>query len=148
MRVFISTHMLLLKFSTIHGTNMVRDDQLRARSCYVSTVKSTNSSQRHEALSVTKAQPPPQAGAERHEDSREEPVTQQAKPVEDPKLVCLYDDLPNRYVQIGTALWPDLHSAFIDFLHLNSVVFAWSYNNMPGISPYIISLQLSINPIV
>ncbi|CAL2266281.1 unnamed protein product [Prunus armeniaca] len=116
MRVFISTHMLSLKFPAIHGMGRVRSDQLVPRSCYTSAVKSTNPHQRRESLSVTKAQPPHWAGIKRPEDSREEFVTQQAKPVEDLELVCLHEDLPDWQVQIGTALSPNLHSAHIAFL--------------------------------
>ncbi|CAL9001627.1 unnamed protein product [Prunus brigantina] len=80
MKVFISTHMLLLKFPTPYGTGTVRGDQLGARSCYASAVKSTNRQHRGEALVVTQAHAPPRAGTERPEDPREESVTQQAEP--------------------------------------------------------------------
>ncbi|CAL8996497.1 unnamed protein product [Prunus brigantina] len=51
-------------------------------------------------------------------------------------------------VRIGTSLSQELRSDLIAFLRLNSEVFAWSYNDMPGISPDIISHRLSINPAV
>ncbi|CAL2277286.1 unnamed protein product [Prunus armeniaca] len=77
MKVFISTHMLLLlKFPTPHGTGTVRGDQLGARSCYASLVKSTNRQHRGEALAVTQAPAPPRAGTESPEDPREESATQ------------------------------------------------------------------------
>ncbi|CAL8137246.1 unnamed protein product [Prunus armeniaca] len=134
MKVFISTHMLLLKFPTPHGTDTVRGDQLGARSCYASAVKSTNRQHRGEALAVTQAPAPPRAGIERPEDPREESATQQAEPVEDLQLV--------------TSLSQELRSDLIAFLCLNSEVFAWSYNDMSGISPDVISHRLSINPAV
>ncbi|KAI5332080.1 hypothetical protein L3X38_022208 [Prunus dulcis] len=65
MKVFISTHMLLLKFPTPHGTGMVSGDQLGNQSCYASTVKSTNRQHRNEALAVTNAPAPSRAGTER-----------------------------------------------------------------------------------
>ncbi|CAL9004514.1 unnamed protein product, partial [Prunus brigantina] len=80
MKVFISTHMLLLKFLTPYGTGTVRGDQLGARSCYASAVKSTNRQHKGEALAVTQAPAPPRASTERPEDPREESVTQQAEP--------------------------------------------------------------------
>ncbi|CAL2257296.1 unnamed protein product [Prunus armeniaca] len=40
--VFISTHMLMLKFPTLQGTGTVRGKQLKARSCYALAVKSTS----------------------------------------------------------------------------------------------------------
>ncbi|XP_016648918.1 PREDICTED: uncharacterized protein LOC107880897 [Prunus mume] len=128
MKVFISTHMLLLKFPTPHGTGTVRGDQLGARSCY--------------------APAPVQAGTERPEDPREESVTPQAEPVEDLELVTLDENIPDRQVRIGTSLSQELHSDLVAFLRLNSEVFAWSHNDMPSISPEIISHRLSINPAV
>ncbi|CAL9019243.1 unnamed protein product [Prunus brigantina] len=80
--------MLLLKFPTPYGTSTVCGDQLGARSCYASAMKSTNRQHRGEALVVTQAPAPPRAGTERLEDLREESVTQQAEPVEDLELLC------------------------------------------------------------
>ncbi|CAL9018622.1 unnamed protein product, partial [Prunus brigantina] len=148
MKVFISAHMLLLKFPTPYGTGTVRGDQLGARSCYASAVKSTNRQHRGEALAVTQAPAPPRVGTERPEDPRDEFVTQQAEPVEDLELVTLDEDIPDRQVRIGTSLSQELRSDLVAFLRLNSEVFAWSYNDMPGISPDIISHRLSINPAV
>ncbi|XP_020426600.1 uncharacterized protein LOC109950865 [Prunus persica] len=148
MRVFISTHMLLLKFPTSNGTCTVHGDQLGARSCYDSAVKSTKRQHRSEALAVTKPPALPQAGTERPEDPREEFVTQQAEPVEDLELVTLHDDNPDRQVRIGTSLSQELRSDLVAFLRLNSEVFTWSYNDMPGISPDIISHRLNVNPAV
>ncbi|XP_020417977.1 uncharacterized protein LOC109948691 [Prunus persica] len=145
MRAFISTHMLLLKFPTPNGPGTVRGDQLGARSCYASAVKSTNRQHRSEALAVTMAPAPPQAGTDPPEDPREESITQQAEPVEDLELVTLHDDIPDRQVRIGTSISPELRSDLVAFLRLNSEVFAWSYNDMPGISPDIISHRLSVN---
>ncbi|CAL2247008.1 unnamed protein product [Prunus armeniaca] len=122
MKVFISTHMLLLKFPTPHGTGAVRGDQLSARSCYALAVKSTNRQHKGEALV--------------------------AKPVEDLELVTLYEDIPDRQVRISTSLSQELRSDLVTFLRLNSEVFAWSYNDMPGISPDVMSHRLSINPAV
>ncbi|CAL9012379.1 unnamed protein product, partial [Prunus brigantina] len=50
--------------------------------------------------------------------------------------------------RIGTSLSQELRSDLVAFLRLNSEVFAWSYNDMPGISPDIISHRLSINPAI
>ncbi|CAL2239909.1 unnamed protein product [Prunus armeniaca] len=111
MKVFISTHMLLLKFPTPYGTGMVRGDQLGTRSCYASTIKSTNRQHRGEALAVTQAPGPPRAGTERPEDPREESVTQQAEPVEDLELVILHDDILDRHLSpIIASISPDIIS--------------------------------------
>ncbi|CAL8990437.1 unnamed protein product, partial [Prunus brigantina] len=84
MKVFISTHMLLLKFPTPHGTGTVRGDQLGAHSCYASAVKSTNRQHKGEALA-------------------EESITQQVEPVEDLELVTLYDDIPDWHLPFTRA---------------------------------------------
>ncbi|XP_020422651.1 uncharacterized protein LOC109949950 [Prunus persica] len=68
--------------------------------------------------------------------------------MEDLELVTLHDDIPDRQVRIGTSISPELRSDLVAFLRLNSEVFAWSYNDMPGISPDIISHRLSVNPAV
>ncbi|CAL9012172.1 unnamed protein product [Prunus brigantina] len=130
MKVFISTHMLLLKFPTPYGTGTVRGDQLGARSCYASAVKSTNRQHRGEALAVTRGSGPTSS---RHRAPRKTPGRNRH---------------PGPAVRIGTSLSQELRSDLIAFLRLNSEVFAWSYNDMPGISPDIISHRLSINPAV
>ncbi|CAL2266412.1 unnamed protein product [Prunus armeniaca] len=76
MKVFISTHMLLLKFPMPHDAGTVRGDQLGARSCYALAVKSTNHQHKGEALAVTKVAAPHRAGFEQPKDPREEFVTQ------------------------------------------------------------------------
>ncbi|CAL2228602.1 unnamed protein product [Prunus armeniaca] len=120
LQVFISTHMLLLKFPTPHGTGTVRGDQLGAQSCYASAVKSTNRQHRGEALAVTQAPAPVQAGTKRPEDPREESVTPQAELVKDLELVTLDENIPDRQVRIGTSLSQELRSDLVAFPRLNS----------------------------
>ncbi|KAM2654371.1 hypothetical protein EV2_025882 [Malus domestica] len=49
-------------------------------------------------------------------------------------------------VKIGTTLLPPIWLTLISFLQENTKVFAWSYEDMPGISPDIICHHLSIDP--
>ncbi|KAM1185305.1 hypothetical protein ACFX2G_014930 [Malus domestica] len=49
-------------------------------------------------------------------------------------------------VKIGTTLSPPIRLALITFLQENTEVFAWSYEDMPSISPDIICHRLSIDP--
>ncbi|KAM1100354.1 hypothetical protein ACFX2B_006762 [Malus domestica] len=49
-------------------------------------------------------------------------------------------------VKIGTTLSPPIRLALISFLQENTKVFAWSYEDMPGISLDIICHRLSIDP--
>ncbi|KAM2042107.1 hypothetical protein ACFX16_035838 [Malus domestica] len=49
-------------------------------------------------------------------------------------------------VKIGTTLSLPIRLSLISFLQENTEVFAWSYEDMPGISPDIICHRLSIDP--
>ncbi|KAM1145987.1 hypothetical protein PS2_037707 [Malus domestica] len=49
-------------------------------------------------------------------------------------------------VKIDTTLSPPIRLALIPFLRDNTEVFAWSYEDMPGILPDIICYRLSIDP--
>ncbi|KAM2654528.1 hypothetical protein EV2_026029 [Malus domestica] len=49
-------------------------------------------------------------------------------------------------VKISTTLSPPIRLVLISFLQENTEVFAWSYEDMPGISPDIIFHRLSIDP--
>ncbi|CAL2265760.1 unnamed protein product [Prunus armeniaca] len=60
--------------------------------------------------------------------------------------MTLNEEQPDRRVKIGTRLAPSLRAQFIDFLWHHSEVFAWSYEDMPDISPEVISHKLSISP--
>ncbi|KAM1074977.1 hypothetical protein ACFX1X_020166 [Malus domestica] len=49
-------------------------------------------------------------------------------------------------VKIDTTLSRPIRLALISFLQENTEVFAWSYEDMPGISPDIICHRLNIDP--
>ncbi|CAL9000917.1 unnamed protein product, partial [Prunus brigantina] len=80
------------------------------------------------------------------DDPREETPTPLAQPAEELETVVLNEEHPDRCVMIGTALDPNLRGLFIDFLRQHAEVFAWSYDDMPGISPDVIIHKLSISP--
>ncbi|CAL9010974.1 unnamed protein product [Prunus brigantina] len=69
------------------------------------------------------------------DDPREETPTPLAQPAEELETVVLNEEHPDRCVKIGTGLDPNLRELFIDFLRHHAEVFAWSYDDMPGISP-------------
>ncbi|CAL2257083.1 unnamed protein product [Prunus armeniaca] len=79
------------------------------------------------------------------DNPRDEMPMPQAQPVEELETVILNEEQPNRYVKIGTTLTPSLRAQFIEFLQHHSEVFAWSYDDMSGISPKVISHKLSIS---
>ncbi|CAL8993565.1 unnamed protein product [Prunus brigantina] len=80
------------------------------------------------------------------DDPREETPTPLAQPAEELETVVLNEEHPDRCVKIGTGLDPNLRELFIDFLRHHAEVFAWSYDDMPGISPDVICHKLSISP--
>ncbi|CAL2277237.1 unnamed protein product [Prunus armeniaca] len=64
----------------------------------------------------------------------------------DLEKVQINDDHPNRIAKIGAQLPHQIRDDLTNFLCENAQVFAWSYEDMPGIDPEIISHRLSIDP--
>ncbi|KAM2661591.1 hypothetical protein EV2_023880 [Malus domestica] len=85
-------------------------------------------------------------GNSQPDDPRDDSFTQQATPTEELEKVSISKDYPDRMVKIGTTLSPPIRLELISFLQENTEVFAWSYEDMPGISPDIICHRLSIDP--
>ncbi|CAL8994500.1 unnamed protein product [Prunus brigantina] len=141
-KAHLSPHMLLMKFPTCNGTGSVRGDQLSARTCYATALKSVATKTPVEAVAV---QGLPN-GSQPIDDPREESPTPLAQPAEELETIVLNEEHPDRCVMIGTALDPNLRGLFIDFLRQHAEVFAWSYDDMPGISPDVICHKLSISP--
>ncbi|KAM1773354.1 hypothetical protein ACFX12_042864 [Malus domestica] len=155
LKAMVSTHMLLMKFPTPFGNGYIRGDQLSARSCYNTSVKQQHLPAPKETLSIHNQvvkTSPDEANSDLHDgnsqpdDPRDDSFTQQAQPAEELKNVSISKNHPNRMVKIGTTLSPPLRLSLISFLQENADVFAWSYNDMPGISPDIICHHLSIDP--
>ncbi|CAL8993373.1 unnamed protein product, partial [Prunus brigantina] len=130
MKAILSPHMLLLKFPTQSGI----------------AANQTPMQGTPETLAVTHPNlPNGRGGTDPPDDPRDDNATPQAQPAEELETISL-SDVQDRQVRIGTSLSPSLRSEFISFLRANSEVFAWSYDDMPGISPDVISHKLSIYP--
>ncbi|XP_008219638.1 PREDICTED: uncharacterized protein LOC103319819 [Prunus mume] len=140
-KAHLSPHMLLMKFPTRNGTGVIRGDQLSARTCYATALKSVACKPSMEATTVQELP----NGSEPIDDPREETPAPVAQPAEELETVVLDEDFPDRWVKIGTSLDPELRSQFINFLRQQAEVFAWSYDDMPGISPDVINHKLSIS---
>ncbi|KAM2769693.1 hypothetical protein PS2_012409 [Malus domestica] len=155
LKAMVSTRMLLIKFPTPYGNGYIRGDQLSARSCYNTSVKQQHLSVPKETLSihdqVIKTNPDEDNldlhdGNNQPDNPRDDSFTQQAQPAEELENVSISKYYPDRMVKINTTLSPPIRLALISFLQENIEVFAWSYEDMSGISPDIICHRLSIDP--
>ena len=66
--------------------------------------------------------------------------------VEALETVTLDEDGITKMMRIETTLSPEMRTKLIQFLKENLDVFAWSHEDMPGISPKIIQHKLNVNP--
>ncbi|KAM2553092.1 hypothetical protein TB2_017387 [Malus domestica] len=155
LKAMISTYMLLMKFPTPYGNGYIRGDQLSAQSCYNISVKQQHLPVPKVIISIHNQDiktSPNEANLDLHggksqpDDPRDDFFTQQAQPAEELEKVSISKDYPDRMVKIDTTLSPPIRLALTSFLQENTEVFAWSYEDMPGISPDIICHRLSIDP--
>ena len=68
------------------------------------------------------------------------------EPVEELEEVTLDDSRPEQKTRMGTLASWLVRRALTAFLRDNQDVFAWSYEDMPGIDPSIIVHRLNISP--
>ncbi|CAL2265252.1 unnamed protein product [Prunus armeniaca] len=101
-KAHLSLHMLLTKFPTCNGTGAVRGDQLSARTCYATAIKSVACKPPMEAMVVQGV--PNSSGP--IDDLREDMPTPQAQPAEELDTVMLNEEHPGRCVKISTILSP------------------------------------------
>jgi hypothetical protein len=118
LRAVTSTYHLMMKFPTEEGVGEVRGDQLAARKCYNISMKALDMTN----LTVASVS-----------EARGEPVEE----------VSVGE---GKVLQIGTYLNAEVRDNLINFLRRNIEVFAWSHEDMPGISPEKIVHDLSVDP--
>ena len=61
------------------------------------------------------------------------------------ETVVLAEDETTKTMRIGTTLSPKMRTRLIQFLKENLDVFAWSHEDMPGISLEVIQHKLNVN---
>ena len=66
--------------------------------------------------------------------------------VEALETVELAEGEENKTTRIGTMLSPEMRTRLIQFLKENLDIFAWSREDMPGISPEVIQHKLNVDP--
>ncbi|BFG25440.1 hypothetical protein CerSpe_117140 [Prunus speciosa] len=84
-KAHLSSHMLLMKFPTCYGTREIRGDQLSARNCYATALKSIAPQKQKETFTVMDLP----NGNGPVDDPREETPTPVAQPTEDLETVAL-----------------------------------------------------------
>ena len=62
------------------------------------------------------------------------------------ETVELVEGNADKTTRIGTTLSPEMRTKLIKFLKGNLDVFAWSHEDMPGISPEVIQHSLNVDP--
>ena len=62
------------------------------------------------------------------------------------ETVALVEDGTAKRIRIGMMLSSEMRTKLIEFLKENLNVFAWSHENMPGISLKIIQHKLNVDP--
>ena len=66
--------------------------------------------------------------------------------VETLETVELVDEEPSKTTRIGTTLSSKMRIRLVQFLKENVDVFAWSHEDMPGISTKVIQHRLNVDP--
>ncbi|KAM1496142.1 hypothetical protein ACFX13_031214 [Malus domestica] len=133
LKAMVSTHILLMKFTSPYGNGYIRGDQLSARSCYNTSVKQQHLFVPKETFSihdqVIKTSPDEanldlHGGSSQPDDPRDDSFTQQAQPAEELEKVSISKYYPDRMVKTGTTLSPPIQLALIFFLQENTEIFA------------------------
>nr|XP_023874697.1 uncharacterized protein LOC111987227 [Quercus suber] len=115
-----STYCLKIKFPMENGVGEVKGDEVLALECYQAVV----------------------GAKENHTWTIEEKEKEKMEALE---TVELSDEEPNKTTRIGTTLNPEMRTKVVQFLKENLDVFAWSHNDMPGISPEVIQHRLNVH---
>uniref|UniRef100_A0A2N9FDC4 Uncharacterized protein n=1 Tax=Fagus sylvatica TaxID=28930 RepID=A0A2N9FDC4_FAGSY len=121
-----STYHLLVRFPTEQGIGEMKGDQAMARECYLTSV---SADQVHQTLIV--------------EERRNF-----AEPTEKLEEITLTEGNEKRRTRIGTTMPAEIRGSIVQFLRENADVFAWSHEDMPGISTEVMVHKLNVNPSV
>ena len=116
-----STYCLKVKFPMENEVGEVKGDQVLARECYQAVL----------------------AAKENHTWMIEEKKEEKVETLETVELV---DGESTKTTRIGTTLSEEMKRRLVQFLKGNLDVFAWSYEDMPGIATEVIQHQLNVDP--
>ncbi|XP_023886378.1 uncharacterized protein LOC111998513 [Quercus suber] len=121
-KVTMSTYYLKVKFPTKNGVGEVRGDQVLARECYQVVL----------------------AAKENYTWIIEEKEEEKVEVLETVELV---DGEPTKTTRVGTTISTDMKRKLVQFLKESLDIFAWSHEDMLGISTEIIQHRLDVNPV-
>ena len=122
-KAVISTYHLSVKFSTEHGVGQVQGDQLATRECYLAML----------------------AMDEQVQTMNIEEKRIVAEPIEVLENIPLDESDLEKYTRVGAELEENTKKDLVQFLNENVDVFAWNYEDMPGIDPGVITHRLNVN---
>ncbi|XP_075658833.1 uncharacterized protein LOC142628670 [Castanea sativa] len=120
-KVATSAYYLKVKFLTKDGVGEVKGDQVLAKECYQAVL----------------------AAKGNHTWTIEEEKEDKLEALEAVELV---EGEAAKVMRIGTTLGLEMRTKLIQFLRENLDVFAWSHEDMPGISPKVIQHKLNVDP--
>ncbi|GAV58161.1 hypothetical protein CFOL_v3_01695 [Cephalotus follicularis] len=120
-----------MKFPTRFGVGEARGDQQAARQCYKTSVADRG---KDKVLMVVNV------------ELRGDMEPKQPQPAEDVVQVPLEVGNSERVFQVGSQLGEVKMGELITFLWSNRDVFAWSAEEVPGISPSMMVHKLSVDP--
>ena len=116
-----STYCMKVKFLTDNGVGKVKRDQSLTSECYQAIL----------------------AAKENHTWMIEEKEENKMEALE---TITLTEGEITKTTRIGTTLSPEMRTKLVQFLKENLDVFAWSHEDMPGVSPEVIQHKLNVNP--
>ncbi|GAV85114.1 RVT_1 domain-containing protein, partial [Cephalotus follicularis] len=131
LEAIVSTRHLVVKFPTRFGVGEVRGDQQAARQCYKTAISDKG-----------KGKVLPIANVELKGDVEPE----RPQPVEDVLQVPVEEGNNEKVFQVGSQLEEAEKGELITFLRDNKDIFAWSTEEVPGISPDVMVHKLSVDP--
>ncbi|GAV92351.1 hypothetical protein CFOL_v3_35730, partial [Cephalotus follicularis] len=131
LEAIVSTRHLVVKFPTRFGVGEIRGDQQEARRCYKTAISDKG-----------KGKVLPIANVELRGDVEPE----HPQPIEDVLQVPVEEGKNEKVFQVGSQLEEAEKGELITFLRENKDVFAWSAEEVPGISPDVMVHKLSVDP--
>ncbi|GAV81058.1 hypothetical protein CFOL_v3_24517, partial [Cephalotus follicularis] len=131
MEAIVSTRHLLMKLPTRFGVGEARGDPQVARQCYKTAIADRG---KEKVLVITNVK------------LRGDVDPECLRPVEDVVQVPLEAGNPERIFQVGSHLGVEEQGELITFLWDNKDVFAWWAEEVPGISPSVMTHRLSVDP--